>query len=419
MARPTKPSSPSPSPRVFWSLVLAALVGWGFSAASTWVHYRLLHDVTYSSICDVNATFSCTQAYTSRFGSVAGIPVALIGVMYFTFVLGVLVLCQRSSAARQNMGGYVFALATAGLAAVLYLGYASIVVLGTVCLLCVGTYLAVIALFLVSGAADRQSLSSLPLRASRDVATLLRTPAALAAAVAFVVAAASAVVFFPDTAVSASTADSSAPAAMVSQAPPAPAQLPPAAQKQLEEYLSAQRRVTIPGTGGTGAAVVIVKFNDYQCPPCGATFFQYKPVLARLQQQYPGKIAFITKDFPLETECNSMNAGHTSACEAAVAVRLAREKGRADAMEDWLFANQPSLTPDLVKQNLSTIAGVTDFDARYAKTLELVRSDIAQGQQLAIRGTPSFFMNGIPLQIWPREIFQAAIEWELRRLATP
>src|SRR3990170_5748908 len=91
---------------------VAALVGLGFAAASMWVHYRILHDPLYSSICDVNATFSCTEAYTSRFGSVAGVPVALAGVLYFGFVLGLIALCQRSAAARLNLPGYVFAAST-------------------------------------------------------------------------------------------------------------------------------------------------------------------------------------------------------------------------------------------------------------------------------------------------------------------
>jgi uncharacterized membrane protein/protein-disulfide isomerase len=371
--------------------------------------------VSYSSICDVNATFSCSQAYTSRFGSVAGIPVALIGVLYFTFVLGLLALCQRSHVARQNMVGYVFAVGTAGLATVLYLAYASVVVLETICLLCAGTYVAVVALFLVSGAADRQALSGLPTRASRDLGTLLRTPAALASAMAFILASASAVAFFPGTAMSAPTSDVAGGA---EQSSPAPVQLPRATLNDLEAYLSTQPRVTIPGTGGSGAAVVVVKFNDYQCPPCGATFKQYKPVLARLQQQHPGKIAFITKDFPLETECNAVNLPHPSACEAAVAVRLAREKGRADAMEEWLFANQSTMTPERVRAGAASVAGVTDFDARYAKTLELVRAEAAEGVRLAVKGTPTFFLNGIRLPIWPPEIFQAAIEWELRRVTS-
>jgi uncharacterized membrane protein/protein-disulfide isomerase len=403
-----------PAPSIRW-LVVAALVGLGFSAASTWVHYQILRDPLYSSACDVSAMFSCTSAYTSRFGSVGGIPVALIGVLYFAAVLGLIALCQRSATARQNLAGYVFAVSTLGLAGVMYLAYASWFVLQTICLLCVGTYAAIVALFLLSGASARYPMTTLPRRASRDVRTLLRTPAALGSALAFVVAAVVSITAFPGEPVGAAApvaaADAGGPVAQA--APSAP--LPPGAIQQLEQFLATQPRVPIV-TGGTGAAVVIVKFNDYQCPPCGQTFREYKPVLARLQQKYPGKITFMTKDFPLDPECNTMGGSHQAACEAAVAVRLAREKGRADALEDWLFANQASMTPDKVREGVSTVAGVTNFNERYGSTLELVRGDIAQGVQLSVRGTPTFFMNGIRLPNLRGEFFEAAVEWELRRV---
>lgn len=417
MARPESQATVAVAPRGVAWMVTAALVGLVSAAASTWVHYQILHDPLYSSVCDVNATFSCTQAYTSRYGSVGGVPVALIGVLFFSFVLGLIALCQRSASARANLPGYVFALSTLGLAGVLYLAYASLFVLKTVCLLCVGTYAAIIALFLISGAAARYPMSSLPGRASRDVSALFRTPAALTAALVFVAAAIAAVMLFPDQPLSAAagvpaaTADA---AAAVPQGPAAPA----AAIQQLEQYLAAQPRVPIVAAGGSGATVVIVKFNDYMCPPCKQTFGEYKPVLARLQTQHPGKIAFVTKDFPLDPECNSLGGSHMASCEAAAAVRLAREKGKADAMEDWLFANQSTLTPASVRQGVSTIAGVTDFDARYSSTLQLVKGDIAQGVQLEVRGTPTFFMNGIRLPNLRGEFFEAAVKWELRRLAS-
>lgn len=400
-------------PQLRW-LVVSALVGLALAAASTWVHYRILRDPLYSSFCDVNATFSCTEAYTSRFGSVAGIPVALVGVLYFAFVLVLVALCRRSQSARQNLPGYVFAVSTLGLAGVLYLAYASFVVLKAVCLLCVGTYAAIIALFVISGGAARYPMSSLPGRASRDVRTLLRSPAALTATLAFVGVAIVAVMLFPGEPISAaSPASAPANATQATAATPPP---PQAAIQQLEQYLAQQPRVPIVA-GASGASVVIIKFNDYQCPPCGQTFREYKPLLAKLQQQHPGKIAFITRDFPLDPECNTLGGPHQAACEAAVAVRLAREKNRADVMEDWLFANQSSLTPAMVRQGVSTVAGVTDFDARYPTTLELVRGDIAQGVQLGVRGTPTFFMNGIRLPNLRGEFFEAAVEWELRRVS--
>ena len=404
-------------------MTVSALAGLGFAAASTWVHYRILSDPLYSSFCDATSTINCSQAYTSAYGSIRGVPVALIGVVYFAFVLAVITLCQRSRTARANLAGYVFGLATLGLAAVLYFAYASFVILKAVCLLCVGTYAAIVALFLLSGAATRYPMTTLPSRLFDDVRTLVRNPAALTATLMFVVAAAAALVFFPSEQIAASSAPTTvAPPPEVAKTPQAPATpakpSPQAIQKQLEEFLSQQPRVAL--LVPSGAAVTVVKFNDYQCPPCRQTFSQYKPVFARLQQQHPGKFALVTKDFPLDSECNAMNIpGHGAACEAAVAVRLAREKGRADAMEDWLFANQPTLTPQTIREGLSTVAGISDFDTRYQAQLQLVRGDIAQGVQLGVRGTPTFFMNGMKLPTWPPEILEAALLWELRRVSSP
>jgi len=413
MAHRDQPGQPTGGLTVRW-LVVSALVGLGLSTASTWIHYRIVNDPLYSSICDVNATFSCTATYTSAYGSIGGVPVALIGLLYFAFVLVLIALCQRSSSARQNLAGYVFAVATVGLAGVLYLSYASFVLLKTVCLLCVGAHLAIVALFLLSGAGAKYPMSSLPSRASRDVRTLIRTPAALSAAIAFIAAAVFAIAFFPSEPIAASS-PSSDPTSGSQAVTASPVRPPQEAIRKLEEFLAAQPRVPIVA-GASGASVVIIKFNDYQCPPCGQTFREYKPVLARLQQQYPGRVAFITRDFPLEPECNPRGGPHPAACEAAVAVRLSREKGRADAMEDWLFANQASLTPASIRQGVSTIAGVSDFDLRYAQTLELVRGDIGQGIQLGVEGTPTFFMNGIRLLNLRGEFFEAAVEWELRRV---
>lgn len=399
--------------------VVAALVGLAAAGTSAWVHYRLLYDPTYTSFCDVSATLSCSEAYSSAYGTVAGVPVALLGVFFFLFVLGLVALCRSSAAALKNLSGYLFALSTVALAVVLYLAYASFVILGAVCLLCVGTYLAVVALFLLSGRAARFPMTSLPGRAARDFSTLVRTPAALLAAIAFAVAAIAAIALFPTQPVSAATAapsaDSSAPLqAMGVPAPPVAAQV-----QELETWLSRQGREPLVAAAG-GAAVVLVKFNDYQCPPCRQTYMQYKPILAKYEQSHPGKVRMVSRDYPLDPECNSFApAGqHNWACEAAAAVRLARDHGKADAMEEWLFGNQPTLTPQGVKDAVKTVGGVDNFDERYPATLTLVRADITQGGQLDVRGTPTFFLNGIRLPNLQPQFLDVAIAWELKRIAS-
>jgi protein-disulfide isomerase/uncharacterized membrane protein len=391
-----------------------AVLGLAASLASTWVHYRILNDPTYASFCDVNATFSCTEAYTSRFGAVAGVPIAVFGALFFVFVLGLVLMSAKSRSARENVPGYVFALSTVGLAAVLYLAYASYFILNVVCLLCVGTYVAVIGLFIISGMSTRYPMTNLPSRAAKDLRVLMRTPSALTALVVFVAVSVAAIALFPEQRVTAAanegTAD--APAAQAAQIPAASA----SQLQQLEQFLAAQPRVPVM-VPSDGADVVVVKFNDYQCPACGQTYRDSKPVVAKWLAQAPGKVKFITKDYPLERECNQfVNQDlHPGACEAAVAVRLAREKGRGEAMEDWLFANQAALTPESVKNAALTVGQVKDFDARYAATLELVKADIAQGAQLKISGTPTFFMNGMRLPGLRAEFFDAAIAWELKR----
>jgi uncharacterized membrane protein/protein-disulfide isomerase len=386
-----------------------ALLGLGASSYSTWVHYRILNDPTYvESVCDVSATVSCTAAYSSRFGSVAGVPVAVFGLLFFVFVLGLIAWSTKSAVTRENLAGYVFASSTLGLAAVLYLAYASYFILGVVCLMCLTTYVAVIGLFITSGASTRYPMTKLPSRAVKD-------PGALTAGALFAVAMLAAFVAFPEQPVTAAAGEQ-APATA-----PQPAALPAvnAGQMQkLEEYLAAQPRVPVMAPSD-GAAVVIVKFNDYQCPACGQTYRDYKPVLAKWSKEQPGKVKFITKDYPLERQCNQFVGQdlHLGACEAAVAVRLAREKGRAEAMEDWLFSNQPAMTPETVKNAAATVGTVKDFDTRFTGTLELVKADIAQGAQLKISGTPTFFMNGMRLPGLRAEFFDAAIAWELRRVS--
>ena len=43
-------------------LMVFAALGLGAASTSSYVHYHLLTDPSYSSFCDINATVNCTQA---------------------------------------------------------------------------------------------------------------------------------------------------------------------------------------------------------------------------------------------------------------------------------------------------------------------------------------------------------------------
>jgi protein-disulfide isomerase len=167
-----------------------------------------------------------------------------------------------------------------------------------------------------------------------------------------------------------------------------------------------------------GAKVLIVKFNDYQCPACGQSYLDYKPVLAKYEASHPGAVRVVMKDYPLESECNAnmTTSMHAAACEAAVAVRLAREQKRAEAMEEWLYTHQPGMTPASVRQAARDVGQVPNLDARYQIVLEQVKADVAYGRTLDIKSTPTFFINGVKLEgALPAVYFDQAIAYELAR----
>ena len=391
-----------------------SLLGLASSGAAANIHYRLLSDPAYLSFCDVSELVNCTQVYSSPYGAVAGIPVAIFGAIWFGFAtLLALAGLYARQAVRDNMPGYLFAGSTLALSTVIYLGYASFVVLHLVCVLCVLTYVATIGLFLVSGAvsgaASSLSTASLPRRVLSDLRVLVSSPLAVALTVLFLAGAASTLAIFPH--------EHWWSAEAAAAEPGAPAQDEAA---QFERWYATQRRVPLV-VPAEGAKVLVVKFNDYQCPPCRQTFMDYRRVLEKYEASQPGAVRLVLKDFPLDHECNSAVPGdfHVSACEAAAAVRMAREHGRAEALEESLFANQPSMTPESVRQVVRTVGQVTDFDARYQATLEAVKSDIAFGQQLGVRSTPTFFINGVMIAGGlPAHLFDQAIAYELQRAGT-
>jgi protein-disulfide isomerase/uncharacterized membrane protein len=394
------------------TLILASLLGLAVTGYATYVHVNLLRTPGFAAACDINATFNCTNAYLSPYGSFAGLPVALLGLFWFGLTIFLLVSARASGVPKDDhVPGYLFALSVPALAFALYLGYAAFFVLKTVCVLCVLTYVSIAVIFAVSGMTTKFSLTTLPARFARDLKALVATPAALIAAVLFVAGAASALAFFPRESGANAAASPEAAAAAVS------APVSATEQDQLEKYLSEAPRAMIPVD--SPAPVVIVKFNDYQCPPCRQTFDMYKPLKAKWDKEAPGKVKFVTKDFPLEPECNAAIKGgvHQLACEAAAAVRMARANGKSDALEDWIFANQPGLTLDGLKKAVIDIGGVKNFDQQYPTVLTDVRGDTALGGLLGVNQTPTFYLNGVKLPPLQPEYLNAAIAFELKRAA--
>jgi len=140
--------------------------------------------------------------------------------------------------------------------------------------------------------------------------------------------------------------------------------------------------------------VTLVEFGDFQCPACGAEY----PIITQLLDNYKGKINFVFRNFPLPQHQNAQAAAETA--EAAGA------QGKFFEMYDLLYTNQ------------STWGETTDpmkYFTTYAKSLHLdmkkftsdvtdkkyankIQADVNDGYAVSVNATPTFFLNGVPIQ---------------------
>jgi uncharacterized membrane protein len=386
-------------------LVAFSLLGLGASSAATYVHYNLIRNPDYASFCDINTTVSCKAAYLSRYGSVAGVPVAVGGVLFFTWVLLMLWGARGKSAIKDSAPAYIFAGSTLALAVVLYLAYASFFVLHEVCPLCVATYLAVIGVFVVSGGGSSVPMSSLPSRFLRDMRVLVATPLALVVALLFMAGASWGMTVFPR--------ETERPA--VQQVTP----LNAAQNSELARWWDMQPKSNNFPFDNAGAKVLIVEFADFQCPHCRDAYFGLKPVLDKYVGSNPKDVKFIFKTWPLNSNCNASvpSASFVASCDASALYVMAKQKGTGDALKDWFFLHQAELSPDTVRNAAKDIAKIPDFQGGYDKAIQEVKTDAAVGTSLGVHSTPTFFINGrgLPAGAIAPQYIDSLIQLELSR----
>ena len=396
------------SSRSRWIVLILAVVGLGFAGASAWVHYKLLTDPTYQSPCDMSASFNCSQVYMSRYGSVAGVPVALGGLFWFGLVALIAAASQppTGKASKASFGATLQVLSFIGLATVLYFGFTSWFVLKTGCILCIGTYVAVIGIFLTVVSSKAAPLSAF----GGEVAPVAKKAGFGIVVLTLVLAFAA--FKFPR--------EGAAPALASSVG------IEGLTREAINEFSTAwekQPRVSL-AVPADGAKVVVVKFNDFQCPSCGVTHNAYKPVFEKFERSNPGAVRYVLKDWPWNAKCNyTLNPaggeGHSGACEAAAAARMAHDQGREaeSKMRDWLYANQQTMSPATVKGAAESLLGIKDFAAEYERKLPGIREDIALGSALRITGTPTFFINGVRVdgQMLHPVYLELAIQLEMNK----
>ncbi|HEY6475361.1 MAG TPA: thioredoxin domain-containing protein, partial [Polyangia bacterium] len=162
-----------------------------------------------------------------------------------------------------------------------------------------------------------------------------------------------------------------------------------------------------PSRGPAAAKVTIVEFSDFQCPFCA----RVNPTLDQIRATYPDDVRIVFRENPLPF--------HPHAAEAAEAAVAAGWQGKFWQMHDKLFANQR----DLDRQGLEARAAELGLDLpTFRRALDThaakaqVDADLALGQKVGLRGTPTFFIDGRTLVgAQPFAEFKQVIDDELAR----
>ena len=163
-----------------------------------------------------------------------------------------------------------------------------------------------------------------------------------------------------------------------------------------------------PSIGPENASVVIVEFSDFNCQYCGLFA---RTTFPALMSKYPKEIRFVYRHAPL---------GPASSVEAAQASMCAYDQDYFWEYHDALFENQDRLGAELYTE----IATSLELDLPAFKTclenddyMDLIETDLDFALTTGVRGTPTFFINGLALVgAQPIEVFTEVIDAELERL---
>lgn len=134
--------------------------------------------------------------------------------------------------------------------------------------------------------------------------------------------------------------------------------------------------------GNPNGNVVVVDFNDYQCPYCKRAHQAVKSVLAA-----DGNVKVIYKDLPILGEASKI---------AALAALASTKQGKHQALHDALMENNGKLDRDRILE-IAVSAGLDraqlEKDMQDPKLKQIIDRNLALASALGVRGTPAFVIG--------------------------
>jgi protein-disulfide isomerase len=161
-------------------------------------------------------------------------------------------------------------------------------------------------------------------------------------------------------------------------------------REQLEPAVAYRVGLGLPGhqLGPDDALVTIVEWSDFQCPYCA----KQAPVLDHVRQKYGDQVRVVYRHMPMSFHRDAMLAAEAGAAAAA--------QGKFWAFHDALFANFGHLTRadlDAAAQKAGVDMAVFKQALDERRYHDSIVAEAAAGEALGVDGTPTLFVNGLPI----------------------
>ncbi len=132
-----------------WTTFVLALAGLGVSIYLTYAHYN---ESALAGCTETTGVVNCGKVTTSAQSVVFGIPVAVLGLAFYVFVAAIMS-PWAWLARRREIGMLRLASMIVGIGFVLYLLYAELFDIGSICLYCTSVHVITFVLFVLTGLA--------------------------------------------------------------------------------------------------------------------------------------------------------------------------------------------------------------------------------------------------------------------------
>jgi protein-disulfide isomerase len=153
--------------------------------------------------------------------------------------------------------------------------------------------------------------------------------------------------------------------------------------------------------GNKDAADYLVEFSDFQCPACKA----FSGEVGKLGDKYPDKLLIVYRNFPLPQ--------HEFSKTAAMVAEAAGQQNKFWEMEKLLFDNQESFSDEKFASLAAELKlDMTKFNSALndGKIKDKIQADVDYGNRIGINATPTFYLNGIKLELNTPTDLTAAVE---------